>query len=329
MVRVSRSRRLALSISLSAALLFAATRQPLAEANEPAADPVIAAVGDMACDQSDSQFKNGFGTSSSCAQLRTSDAVLADVSVEALLGLGDYQYYCDDPADFAVSYTPSWGRLNSKVDPVAGNHEYITGKDPYGAACPSSNSTAQTYFNYFGAASRPETVGHFSFDLGTWHLIGLNAQCTKSGTGGCSATSAQTTWLRDDLTANIQPCVLAFWHQPLFTGTPQSKATSYLPWWNALYGAGADVVLNGHRHNYQRFAALNPSGSADPSGITQYVVGTGGEPLAGVAKSAKPKPLVWAKSWGYLRLTLQAQGWASEFVSSSGAVLDTSGGTCH
>src|SRR3712207_9448313 len=61
---------------------------------------------------------------------------------------------------------------------------------------------------------------------------------------------------------------------PLFTsgnyrpGVPEVK-----PLWEALYAAGADVVLNGHDHNYQRFAPQDPEGRADPQrGIRQFVV---------------------------------------------------------
>ncbi len=90
------------------------------------------------------------------------------------------------------------------------------------------------------------------------------------------------------------------------------------------------MVLNGHRHNYQRYAALDPSGRLDSAnGVTQYVVGTGGEQQVTVAASALPRPAVWIKTFGYLRLVLGDAGWTTEFVDSTGAVLDTSSGSCH
>lgn len=293
-------------------------------------DPVIGAVGDMACDPADSRFQGGAGTAIGCAESRTSSTMLADTSLIAILGLGDYQYDCGDPADYSVSYNPTWGRLDNLMDPAAGNHEYRTGTDSFGAQCPATNTTAQSYFNHFGAAAHQATGGHFSFDLAAWHLIALNGNCTKNGVGGCSATSAQTTWLKRNLAATTQPCILAYWHQPLFTGNSGISGTAYRPWWNALYAAHADVVVNGHVHNYQRYAARSPTGAADPvNGITEYVAGTGGEGFASVNSSVSPQPLVWRKSFGYLRLALHPLGWDAAFISSTGAVVDTSSGTCH
>jgi hypothetical protein len=205
----------------------------------------------------------------------------------------------------------------------------MTGTDAHGDACPTTNSTAQNFFAHFGAAAHPETNGHFSFNAGSWHLIGLNANCSNTGVGGCKATSAQTKWLTADLAANTKPCIAAFWHQPLFTGQ-KNQAAAYRAWWNVLYSAHADVVLNGHVHNYQRYGALDPTGASDPvNGITEYVVGTGGEGLNPLSSLAVPQPLAFKKSFGYLRLTLQASGWTAQFISSTGATLDTSAGTCH
>lgn len=293
------------------------------------ASVVIGAVGDMACDASDPRFKGGTGTSTGCAERTVSGLMVADTRLTAVLGLGDFQYSCGDPADYAVSYDPTWGRLDPLMSPVAGNHEYQTGKDAYGATCPTDNATAQSYFAHFGAAAHPATAGHFSFDVGTWHLIALNANCAQSGVGGCGATSTQTRWLQQDLAATTQPCIAAFWHQPRFTGT-HIDGSAYRPWWKVLYAAHADVVLNGHIHDYQRYPALDPNGVSDPAmGITQYIVGTGGEGFMDFVPTVTPSPVVHLQRFGYLRLTLQAAGWTAEFIDSTGAVADTSTGTCH
>jgi hypothetical protein len=291
--------------------------------------PVIGAVGDMACDASDSEFNGGAGTAANCAEERTSDAMLADASISQVVSLGDYQYDCGDLADYQASYNPTWGRLDALMNPIPGNHEYKTGVDVHGDSCPTSNSTAQNYYAHFGAAAHPDTNGHYSFDLGTWHLVALNANCARSAVGGCSATSSQTTWLKQNLAATSQPCILAYWHQPLFTGSA-NNAVGYKPWWNALSAAHADVVLNGHVHNYQRFAPLTPIGDTDSAnGITEYIVGTGGEKQAPVNSLAVPYPVAHAKTFGYLRITLQPTSWTAEFVDYTGAVRDTSTGTCH
>ena len=326
-------RRLAPLVVLVAGLPALWGQTPLAAtAAEPPVVPVttIAAVGDFACDSANPSFLGGLGTSTKCQQMAISNLMVADTAVSAILGLGDYQYWCDDAADFEVSYTPSWGRVNDRMNPVVGNHEYVTGNDIYGKPCPADNATAQTYFNYFGAAAHPESLGHFSFDIGNWHLIGLNGQCSGKNVGGCRATSPQNKWLQADLAATTQPCTLAYWHQPLFNGWQTGKATAYQPWWNSLYAAGADVVLNGHRHNYQRFDALTPTGAPDAAtGITEYIAGTGGESLHNFSSTANPQPAVKWKGYGYLRMNLEESGWSSEFVTVNGSVIDSYSGTCH
>ena len=295
-------------------------------------DPVIGAVGDMACDTSDPAYIQslGAGIASNCAEQRTSNAMLADPLIDTVLGLGDYQYDCGDLTDYEASYNPTWGRLDPKMDPVAGNHEYKTGNDVYGRACPTTNTTAANYFAHFmpyNDSAHQTTTGHYSFDLGDWHIIALNGNCRRAG--GCSATSTQTTWLKKDLAADARPCTLAYWHQPLFTGLAKGIAKAYRPWWNALYAAHADVVLNGHIHNYQRYAPLSPTGAPDPTGLTEYVVGTGGEKQVAVAANSVPHPVTNDKTFGYLRMALSAGSWTAEFVDTNGAVLDTSTGVCH
>jgi hypothetical protein len=291
---------------------------------------VIGAAGDFACDPVHPKYNKGFGTDTGCAQRRVSNRAFSDYSLDAFLGLGDYQYDCSDPADWQVSYNPTWGRLDSLFRPTVGNHEYKTTTDLFGTPCPASNSTAKPYFDHFGASARPASTGHYSFDLGSWHLIGLNGNCTKAYVGGCSATSAQTTWLKNDLASTTQPCIAAFWHQPLYTGIAPGKDLLYRPWWEALYAARADVVLNGHTHNYQRYAPMDPYGTVNLTrGMTQYVAGTGGVGFASVSPDAAPQPKVWFKKFGYLRVHLLSNGWSAEFVDPNGVEWDKSSGTCH
>ena len=289
-------------------------------------EPVIAAVGDMACDPSSPNFNGGAGTAIDCAQQRVSDAIVGDPTIQTFLGLGDYQYDCDDPNDFPLSYTPSYGRLNNIILPVVGNHEYVTGTDAFGAQCPASNNTAASYFSYFGAAAHPDTSGEYSFDLGSWHLIALNANC--GFVGGCNAGSPETQWLQNDLNANTQPCILAYWHQPRWTGNGANNGT-LRAWWDILYAAHADVILNGHVHNYQRFPKLNPSGVADPNGIREVIVGSGGEKEGSGSANATPQPTVRLKKFGYLRMTLQANGYSAQFIDPSGNSQDTFSDTCN
>jgi hypothetical protein len=289
-------------------------------------EPVIAAVGDMACDPGNPNFHGGAGTTGDCAEQRVSNAMVADSSFQTFLGLGDYQYECGSPTAYALSYTPTYGRLNSIIRPAAGNHEYQTGPDEFGGTCPASNTTAATYFNYFGAAAHPATNGWYSFDLGSWHVIALNSNC--GSIGGCGPTSPETQWLQSDLAATTQPCILAYWHHPRWTGNA-SNNNATATWWSVLYAAHADVILNGHVHNYSRFPKLNPGGAPDPNGIREVIVGTGGESEGAGSARAHPLPTARFKKFGYLRMDLQSNGYSAQFVDWTGAVQDSFSDTCN
>ncbi|HEX3328616.1 MAG TPA: metallophosphoesterase [Gaiellales bacterium] len=324
-------RRRAWILAMVAALAVAGGRAGTAHATDPTTgDPVIAAVGDMACAPVDPDYNGGAGTASNCGEAANSAQMETDPSIDMLLGLGDYQYGCGTAAEYAQTYGPTWGFFNSIIDPTAGNHEYSTKTNSAdGSPCPDPNDAGQDYFAYFGAPARPATAGEYSFNIGKWHLISLNANCSKTNVGGCAATSAQTKWLQSDLAANTQPCTLAYWHQPRWTANA-TNASTYAPWWSALYAAHVDVVLNGHVHTYARFAPLDPNGNSDPAnGIREVIVGTGGESLVSASPSASPAPVVNYRGFGYLRMVLHPTGYDAQFIASSGAVKDTFSGTCH
>jgi hypothetical protein len=281
-----------------------------------AADPVIAAAGDIACDPASGGFNAGLGTAGACRQLYTSN-ILVQGGYEAVLPLGDSQYEDGLLADFLLSYDLSWGRVKAITRPVPGNHEYHTG-------------SAAGYFDYFngiGSGTGPagdRNRGYYSYDIGNWHLVALNSNC--GAIGGCGATSPQGQWLRDDLAASSASCTLAYWHHPLFSSGEYSPGiSSTRPLFQALYDSGADVVLNGHDHNYERFAPQDANGAFDPRGIRQFIVGTGGN-----SNYAQGTPLANSEvrnstSFGVLELTLGADSYDWRFVPAAGDTFTDSG----
>ncbi len=286
-----------------------------------ALDPVVAAVGDIACDPASSSFNGGAGSSGSCRQRYTA-ALAHGLGPAAVLALGDLQYEDATLAKFQASYEPSWGRLRSITYPVAGNHEYLT-------------AGAAGYFDYFNGIGQARGragergKGYYSFDVGTWHLIALNSNCSE--VGGCGAGSAQERWLRADLVAHPRRCTLAYWHHPRFASGQYRDDPDYRPLWQALYERGAEIVLNGHDHNYQRYALLDPDGRPDPRGLREFVVGSGGKnhiPVqpGGIANREAANDT----TYGVLLLTLRPSGYEWRLApEGGGAPIDPGSGACH
>ncbi|HEY4634843.1 MAG TPA: hypothetical protein VIH00_13085, partial [Candidatus Limnocylindrales bacterium] len=283
-----------------------------------AGDPVIAAAGDIACDPASSSFNDGNGTSNNCHMQAT--AALLSPDLAAVLPLGDNQYYCGSLDAFLASYDLSWGAAKAISRPAVGNHEYLThGGSGGSTGCDDTNAGAAGHFAYFGQAAGSPGAGYYSFDVGAWHLIALNSNCSSAG--GCGSTSPQGRWLAADLAANPAVCTLAYWHIPLFSsgGRASSNSKSF---WTQLYAAGADVVLSSHDHIYERFARQTPSGQADPvAGIREFVVGTGGANHTSMS-TVKPNSEVRdSTTYGVLRLTLHATSYDWQFVPEAGGTF--------
>jgi hypothetical protein len=279
-------------------------------------DPLVAAAGDIACDLEDGEFNGGNGVPGACHQKQTSDVVLS-LRPHAVLALGDTQYEAATPSDYRGSYDPTWGRFKSITRPVLGNHEY-------------GHRSGAGYFSYFGPLAGPNVPGgYYSFDLGTWHLIALNANCTKVA---CGAGSPQEQWLRADLATHTNRCVAAFMHQPLFSSGQEGPEPLVGPLFDALYQANADLLLTGHNHDYERFAPQASTGLADPvRGIREFVVGTGGRDLQPFKRTIAPNTeALNADTFGVLSLRLHPSSYDWQFVPEPGSTYTDSGSqACH
>lgn len=304
---------LAALVALGSATGAGAQRvHPSAAAAAP--DPLIAAAGDIACDPSSSKFHNGQGTSSACRAKATGDLILSE-PIDAVLALGDNQYQCGGYQAYLQSFDPAWGRFKAKIHPVPGDNEYETG----GTDCASG---AAGYFRYFGAATG-DSRGDYAWTLGGWRLIALNAECGHAG--GCGSSSPQATFLRSQLGA--AQCTLVYWHQPYYNGTSRT-ASSYGAFWDILYSGNADVVLNGHLHNYSRFAPQDASGHVDAAhGVRQFIVGTGGRSLFSLDGTRNVEKTT--KQYGVLELRLHPTSYNWSFVNTSGTVVDSGTADCH
>jgi hypothetical protein len=290
------------------------TPTPTKTAKASDATVTVAAVGDLACDPGDSNWHNGAGTATNCHERKVAE-LIGRLHPSAYLVLGDVQYENGSASAFAKSYDPAFGPYLSISRPVVGNHEYRV-------------SGAAGYFGYFGARAGVPGKGYYSFDLGAWHLIALNSEC---GEVSCSKGSAQETWLREDLAAHPDQCVLAYWHVPRWSnGAEHGDSTSVSAFVQDLYDAHAEVVLNGHDHDYERFAPRAASGAIDrTNGIREFVVGTGGKNLKPVSPSSATEAHN-DNTYGLLSLTLAPGSYSWRFMPEAGKSYSDSGtATCH
>jgi len=202
--------------------------------------------------------------------------------------------------------------------------------------------------------------GWYSYNLGPWHLISLNIEC-ETQPGACSFSNGtwlarETEWLKKDLEENHSACTLAYWHQPTYSGADSltEEGITAGTWWQMLYDAGADLVVNGHDHLYARYAPIRPYfdaadtsvagvtgtwlGTSDPKrGIREFIVGTGGETLDTLV-TAPASSTDWdgtfnqkflqkgtGNYWGVMALTLDPNGYQWDYESALEAPVAPAG----
>jgi len=282
-----------------AGLLVVSSTDANVPTNPPAADASVVLVG--------------AGDIADCKDLSGAEATakLLEQIPGTVMAVGDLAYPDGTKENFAC-YEKTWGRVRNRTRPAAGNHEF-------------HSAGAPVYFDYFGAAAGDPKYGYYSYELGSWHIIVLNSECANIG--GCDATSRQVQWLREDLAQHPAACTLAYWHKPLFSsGSAHGNDYQMKPFWQALYEAHADVVINGHDHDYERFAPQNPDGGSDAArGIREFVVGTGGKNHRPVVLAKPNSESRNADAYGVLKLTLRAGAYDWQFVPEAGKTFADSG----
>lgn len=269
----------------------------------PLPDPVLVGAGDIAA--CGDQFSGDEAT-----------AALLDTISGTVVTLGDNVYPSGSADQFAQCYAPSWGRQKARTRPVPGNHDYLT-------------SNATPYFQYFGSSAGEADKGYYSYDLGTWHIIALNSNC--GNIGGCNAGSTEYKWLVADLVAHPARCTLAYFHHPRFSSGPHGDNTFVQSLWQALYDAGADVILGGHDHDYERFAPQTPAGALDEQrGMREFVVGSGGYSHYAFGTPAANSEVRNDDTYGVLKLTLHESSYHWQFIPVAGGTFTDAGeGMCH
>lgn len=277
-----------------------------AAADNPRRDPTPAATSDPVL--------VGAGDIASC----TSDgdratAALVSGQPGTVFTVGDNAYAAGTKQEFLRCYGPTWGRFKDRTRPALGNHEY-------------GGPGAKPYFAYFGASAGPNGRGWYAYNIGTWRIYVLNSNCSKVG---CFRGSRQERWLRADLTNHPHRCVLAYWHHPLFSSGRHGGQSLVRPFWDDLYRARAEVVINGHDHDYERFARMAPTGGRVVRGIREFVVGTGGVSHYRIKTLGKNSDARDDATFGVLRMTLHPTSYSWEFVPvAGGSFADSGSGNC-
>ncbi len=296
---------LALAALHGASGLLGQARPPAATPSPAAtprpADPVLVGAGDIASCSEDGDEQT---------------AALLDKIEGTVFTLGDNAYPNGTPQQFMACYDPTWGRHKARTRPVPGNHDYRT-------------TGAAGYFGYFGGAAGDPATGNYSYDLGAWHIVVLNSNCGEIG--GCGPGSRQERWLKADLAAHPAPCTAAMWHHPRFSSAKHGDDGGMRNLWRVLSEAGAELVLSGHDHTYERFAPQDADGKLDPArGMRQFVVGTGGKELYEFERIEADSEVHSNKTFGVLKLTLHPRAYDWEFVPvRDGVFRDAGSDECH
>jgi hypothetical protein len=267
-------------------------------------------------DTSDAAVLYAVGDIADCAVANDeATAALLEDRPGPIATLGDNVYPSGTRAQFDQCYAPGWGRFKDRTHPSAGNHEYAT-------------PGAAGYYSYFGAAAGRRGEGWYSYEVGEWHVVVLNSNC---GSVGCGRDSAQIRWVQADLAAHPAHCTLAYWHHPRFSSGLHGSTEAMADLYSVLYEAGADVVLAGHDHHYERIVPLDPGGRVDRArGIRNFTVGTGGKSLFPTLYPIPGSELRQSSTYGVLELRLASSGYRWEFLRATGEPFSDSGSArCH
>ena len=264
-------------------------------------DPVLVGAGDIA----DCSLDGGAAT-----------ARLLDGIPGTVFTAGDNVYPLGTTETYATCYDREWGRHLARTRPAPGNHDWLSG-------------SLDAYLAYFGrAAVGPDGTSWYSYDLGTWHVIVLDSTC--AAVDGCGPDSDQGRWLAADLAETEATCTLAIWHHPRFSSGHHGSDDRVDPFWRALHAAGADVVVNGHEHDYERFAPQDPDGAEDRDrGLRQFIVGTGGASLRRFETTLPNSELRLSVDYGVLAFTLREGGYDWRFIPTESGITDAGTASCH
>ena len=238
---------------------------------------------------------------------------IAGWSPNLFLYLGDV-YEQGSYEEFDNWYDPSWGPMRGVTNPVPGDQEVYYGVGGY-----------TWYWN--------NLLPYYSYDVAGWHFIALT-QCAWSSrsfppNGQCGASSPQLTWLNNDLAAHPGACTIAYWHEPRFALDVNGGSAAEQSLWAPLANGHATMAVNADRHNYERWTAMDANGTASPTGMAEFVVGTGNHNWESIVGSDARTQKTIVNTPGALKLSLTTTTAGFQFIGTDGAVGDSGSIPCQ
>ena len=216
--------------------------------------------------------------------------------------------------EYQNCFEPSWGQLVPDLRVVPGNHDY-------------HSNPLENFWLYFDGVAGEPGKGWYSFEHGGWHIVMLNSNC---GYVGCGPSSEQIAWLKADLANSSSACTLAVWHHPRFNSGFAGNAEWLHYFWEALHDHGADVVVTGHDHHYERIAKVDPMGRPqDPGGIRSFIVGTGGAGFYAIDKILPISEVRITRQFGIIQFEFFPDGYTWQFINVDGELLDQGSDACN
>lgn len=258
-----------------------------------------------------------FGDAANCREPAANVANMLSNTPGDILIVGDLAYPAGSQTDFDDCFLPLYGQMMDRIRSVPGDNDYDTAD---GAA----------YFATMGPsrAGNPDE-GWWTYTKGGWQIFGLNSSCSR--VGFCGPNSPQYAFVADAIAQEPDKCRMVVWHQPRFTSSQNYDGLKNMgDLYQLLYDNGADILVVGNSHHYERFEPLNPEGQPDPTnGIANFTVGTGGAPYTEFGTPLPGSAIRNNQSRGVVKFTLGNARYSWEFLTIEGDLEDSGTLGCH
>ncbi len=205
--------------------------------------------------------------------------------------IGQYYY------DYIYPYTGSYGSgsaTENRFWPSMGNHDW------------NSVEGSAPYTNYFAL---PNNERYYDYIKWPVHFFVIDSDGRDPD--GTSSASVQGTWLQNKLAAATEPWKIVYFHHPPYSSGAKHGSTAYMQW--PLKEWGADVVLSGHEHNYERLYIGN---------LVYFVNGAGGNNLYSFGTPINGSQFRYNSAYGAQLVTASSTELTFKFINTKGRTID-------